>query len=229
MKTKILFFLSFIFATSFMTAQDNCEIYYPMKEGVKFQISHYDGSKKKPSSIVNCQITNVKKTGEGISSTLKMSIEGEEGNIPDQEIDVFCNGNKLSIDYESLLNPEMLAQYGDFDYEISGTSIDWPSNLSVGQTLPDAEMNMNISVSGMNMNIKTTISNRKVIAKEKITTPAGTFDCYVMTYDTTVDAMGMNSKTSTKEWFSKGVGMIKQEGYRNGKVQNWSQLTAFSK
>lgn len=230
MKTQFLLFLSLVFCFSFANAQDDCEIYYPMKEGAKFQITHYDKSKKKASSVVNYEITNVKKTGQGTASTLKMSVESNGKNaIPEQEVDLVCTGNKLSIDFESLLNPEMLAQYGQFDYEITGTNLDWPSDLSVGKTLPDAEMNMALSMHGMNMTVSTKVTNRKVIDKEKITTPAGSFDCYVMTYDTTVKAMGMNTKMSSKQWFAKGVGMVKQEEIRNGKVQGTSELTAFSR
>lgn len=230
MKTQFLLFLSLVLCISYATAQDDCEIYYPMKEGTKFQITHYGKSKKKTSSVVNYEIINVKKTGQGTASTLKMSVESNGKNaIPDQEIDLLCTGNKMSIDFESLLNPEMLAQYGNFDYEISGTNLDWPSDLSVGKTLPDAEMDMALSMGGMNMNISTTITNRKVIDREKVTTPAGSFDCYVMTYNTTVNAMGMNTEMSSKQWFSKGVGMVKQEDSRNGKIQNTSELTAFSR
>lgn len=229
MRITILLIAALLFSVGNTFGQDNCDIYYPMKEGAKFQITHYGASKKKASSVVNYAVTDVKKTAKGTTSTLKMSVDSDGKNaIPEQEIDVTCSGNKLSIDFESLLNPELLSQYGQFDYEITGSNLEWPSDLSVGKTLPDAEMNMNISVSGMDMAITTKIKNRKVIGKEKVTTPAGTFDCYVMTYDTSVSAMGMNTDMSSKQWFAKGVGMVKQEDSSKGKLQNTSELTAFS-
>lgn len=222
-------FLIFIFSGAFGFAQNDCEIYYPMKEGAKFQITHYGSSKKKVSSVVNYTVTNVKKTGKGTSSTIKMSVDSNGKNsIPEQEIDILCSGNTLSVDFESLLDPQMLSQYGDVEYEITGTNMEWPSNLSVGKTLPDASIKMNISMAGMNMTVSTVITNREVIGKEKVTTSAGTFDCYVMTYDTTVNAMGMNTKISSKQWFSKGVGMVKEESSSKGRIQNISELTAFS-
>jgi len=229
MKTKFLIFIVTIFSVTYAVGQDDCEIYYPMKEGAKFQITHYGKSKKKASSVVDYTISKVEKTSKGTVSTMTVAVnEGGKNEIPEQEIQMTCSGNKLSIDFESLMNPELLAQYGDIDYEITGTNLEWPSNLSVGTTLPDAKMDMNISMGGMNMTVSTVITNREVIGKEKVTTPAGTFDCYVMTYNTTVNTMGMNTEMSSKQWFSKGVGMVKQEDTRKGKLQNTSELTAFS-
>lgn len=227
MKTKFLLAITFLFATGFAVAQDDCSIYYPMKEGVKFQITHYKANKKKPTSVVDYAISDVKKTSNGTVSTLKMKVSGES-KIPEQEIELLCSGDKLSIDFESLMSPELLKQYGTFDYEISGSNLDWPSNLSVGSSLPDAGMEIGLSMAGMTISVETSITNRKVTAKEKVTTPAGTFDCYVMTYDTSVSSMGMNTKISSKQWFAKGIGMVKQEDSSKGKLQSISELTAFS-
>lgn len=229
MKTKLLMLVATIFSVSYAVGQDDCEIYYPMQEGVKFQITHYGKTKKKTTSVVDYTISKVEKTGKGTVSTMTVAVdEGSKNEIPEQEIQMICSGNKLSIDFESLMNPDLLTQFGDIDYEITGTNLEWPSDLSVGKTLPDASMNMTISMAGMNMTISTVITDRKVTGKEKVTTPAGTFDCYVMTYNTTVNSMGMNTEMSSKQWFAKGIGMVKQEDSRKGKIQNMSELTAFS-
>jgi len=229
MKTKLLMLVATIFSVSYAVGQDDCEIYYPMQEGVKFQITHYGKTKKKATSVVDYTISKVEKTGKGTVSTMTVAVdEGGKNEIPEQEIQMICSGNKLSIDFESLMNPDLLTQFGDIDYEITGTNLEWPSDLSVGKTLPDASMNMTISMAGMNMTISTVITDRKVTGKEKVTTPAGTFDCYVMTYNTTVNSMGMNTEMSSKQWFAKGIGMVKQEDSRKGKIQNMSELTAFS-
>ncbi|HLW32629.1 MAG TPA: hypothetical protein VKX40_10240, partial [Aequorivita sp.] len=95
-------------------------------------------------------------------------------------------------------------------------------------TLPDANMTMKIGMSGINMTMTIDQKNRKVTGKEKMTTPAGTFDCYVITYDTEVK-MGINQTTSSKQWVSEGVGMVKQVDSQKGKITNTTMLTAISK
>ncbi len=122
-----------------------------------------------------------------------------------------------------------MEQFKEMDYEITGTNLDWPNDLSVGQTLPDSNMNMKISMGGMNMNMVLTVKDRKVTGKEKITTPAGTFDCFVIAYDTNVEMMGTSHKSSSKQWIAEGVGLVKQEDTQKGKVENTSLLTAFSR
>ena len=79
------------------------------------------------------------------------------------------------------------------------------------------------------MNIIT--KDRTVVARENITTPAGTFDCYAITYTSELKMnMGMNQINNGKQWISEGVGMVKQEDYNaKGKLTGSSVLTEFNK
>lgn len=124
-----------------------------------------------------------------------------------------------------------MKQFKDMDTEVTGTNLVLPNNLSVGQTLPDASIDIKISMSGINMDVATKIINRKVIGRESITTPAGTFDCYVITSTTELAmTMGMNQSSNAKEWIAEGVGMVKHEDYnKKGKLTNSSLLTALNK
>ncbi|HCO85577.1 MAG TPA: hypothetical protein DIT95_18885, partial [Arenibacter sp.] len=83
--------------------------------------------------------------------------------------------------YNSLVPAQMMKQYTDMgvEMEISGTDIELPNNLSVGQGLDDANVAISIKMTGMNMNIKVDQLNRIVEKKESVNTPAGTYECYV--------------------------------------------------
>lgn len=228
MKIKLSFLLAFLCTVQVAIAQNDCNMYYPLKEGAKFQITTYNKSNK-PTSVLDYQVINVQNTSAGKVATIKGSAKDKgDKMITEMEYNVTCKDNKLSIDFESMLNPQMLEQFKGMDYEITGTNLDWPSDLSVGQSLPDSNMNMKISMSGMNMNMDMNVTNRKVSGKEKVTTPAGTYDCYVISHDTNVSMMGTSYKTSSKQWVAKGVGLVKQEDTQKGKVESTSLLTAFS-
>lgn len=228
MTKKILSLILFLCIASWAFSQDDCNMYYPLTEGTKFQITTFD-KKNKPTSTLDYKVLKVTNTSEGKVGTIHGTVKDKKGKTEaEMEFKVTCKDDKLSVDFESLLNPQMLAQFGEMDYEITGTNIDWPNDLSVGQTLPDANMNMKIGMSGINMNMSIDIKNRKVTGKETVTTPAGTFDCLVLSYDTEVN-MGMRQKISSKQWVSKGVGMVKQEDFQNGKSIGITLLTAFSK
>jgi len=73
------------------------------------------------------------------------------------------------------------------------------------------------------------VSNRKVEAVESLTTPAGTFECYKISYDVATKMM-INVKTKGVEWFSKGVGMVKSETYDSaGKLLGSNVLASVKK
>ncbi|MGB3342667.1 MAG: hypothetical protein WBA61_02025 [Aequorivita sp.] len=210
------------------TAQNDCNMYYPLNEGATFQLTSYD-KKNKPTAVLDYKVLKIANSAAGKVGTIYGTVKDEKGKmLGELEYDVICKDNKLSVDYQSMLSPQMMEQFKEMDYEISGTNLDWPNDLSVGMILPDGNMTMKIGMGGMNMTMTVDQKNRKVIGKEKMTTPAGTFDCYVITYNTDVK-MGINQTTSSKQWVSEGVGMVKQEDSQKGKITNTTMLTAISK
>ncbi len=228
MKKILIATIAFLGFMATISAQTGCSKYYPFKEGTKAEITTYD-KKGKKAAVIDYTILNKTQTSQGEIATMQSSIKDEKGKlIAETEYNVTCDGSKISIDYKSMVSPMMVEQFKNMDYDISGTDLEIPNNLSVGQTLPDAQMIMNISMSGIKMNMELNITNRKVIGKENVTTPAGTFDCFVITSEMTTK-MGVSQTSNSKQWIAEGVGMVKQEDYQNGKVSSSSLLTAFSK
>ena len=63
--------------------------------------------------------------------------------------------------------------------------------------------------------------------EESISTPAGTFDCFVITHDFETK-MGLKIIGKSKQWLAEGVGLVKQINYsKNGKVNSSSEPTKF--
>jgi hypothetical protein len=72
------------------------------------------------------------------------------------------------------------------------------------------------------------MKDRIVEGMETITTPAGTFECYIISYEVKT-RMGLNKTNTAKQWIAKGFGLVKQEDYnKKGKVISSSLLTAFN-
>ncbi len=196
-------------------------MYYPFEEGTAFQITGYD-KKGKINSVVDYSITDVTDN----TATIKAKISDKKGKeITTTDYKINCNNNTISIDFKSMMNPDMFAQYKDIEIDFEGTNIELPNDLSVGKDLKDANMVMIMNMGGMKMNMTMDLVNRKVEGKERISTPAGTFDCYVITYTTEIK-MGMKSTFKNKEWIAEGVGMVKSENYnKKGKLLGYSELT----
>ena len=225
MKTKIIILIALFLINFSSFAQSECKAYYPFEEGIKFEITNYDKKGKKEGMVKY----HVSKVENNVATIETIIFDNKDKEVTTMSYNVMCDGNKVSIDFKSLMNPEMFKQYKDMEMEFTGTNIELPNELQVGQRLNDANMNMAMNMGGMTMNMSINMLNRTVDKKETITTPAGTFECFALSYDSEMK-MGMKISFKIKEWLAEGVGMIRNESYNNnGKLMGYSELTSFSK
>lgn len=230
MKRYFLLLLLAVFATPNSQAQSACSTYYPLEDGASLQYTNYD-RKGKEDGQINYNVTNVESSGDNVSATMMMEMVDKKGNTYTSDYEIACDGNVVKIDFKSLMNEQMLSQMGDVEMDISGTDVELPNSLSVGQELPDANMELKMKMGGaINMNTNVETINRKVEKQESITTPAGTFDCYVIYSETKTKMMMANKTFPSRTWLAKGVGMVKQESYnKNGKLMGSMVLTQYTK
>jgi hypothetical protein len=231
MKKTVITLVAICLTAFYTHGQSNCSKFYPFSEGAMSQLTMYN-AKGKMQGMVEYYINNVTSTGDATVANMSMKLIDKKGNeIQGSEYEATCKDGVVSIDFKSLMNQGMMAAYGEeMDYDITGTNLDIPNDLSVGQSLPDAEIIIKMSMSGMNFNMSTIITDRKVLDKESITVPAGTFDCYVITQTTRIKSMAANQSRTSKQWIAEGVGFVKSEDYnKKGKIANTSLLTAVSK
>lgn len=232
MKIKFLFCVTLFYGTSLMLGQNACSKYYPMEEGSTFQYTMYN-KKDKVEGVTDYVVSNVENDGGNTKATMKLTFtDGKGKNVIESDYNITCTGDGVKIDYESLFPSEMKKQYEDMgmEMEITGTDIEIPNDLSAGQTLDDANVSVSMDMGAMKMKINVETFDRKVEKMESVTTPAGTFDCYLITEKSKSKVMMANMEMSNKVWISEGVGMIKQESYsNNGKLMNRMELTKYSK
>jgi len=223
MKKILILIFTVLFSTSGMTGQ-TCSKYYPLKEGVKFQITTYD-KKDRPSAVINYEV----KEFDGTKALMATEVfDDKDRLVVSSDYNISCIGNGISIDFKSMMSPDLFKQYSEMEIDMDGTDIQIPNNLEAGQELPDANMDMTIKMGPMNMNMSINMVNRVVEGKESITTPAGTFNCVVISYETEMK-MGATRTGTSKQWLAEGVGMVKHEDYnKSGKLVSSSLLTSYS-
>ncbi|MEL6304154.1 MAG: hypothetical protein AAGL29_05080 [Bacteroidota bacterium] len=229
MKTTCLTWLFALFICFAVSSQSDCNRYYPMVEGASFQYTHY-GKKGKTVGTTSYTISEVSSDGDATNAT--MAIEFKDAKAKDvftTDYKFSCTKDKVIIDYQSLIPNEMLEGYKDMEMEITGTDIELPNNLSVGQELADAHVMIKIDMGGMSMKMNVDQENRKVEKQETVTTPAGTFDCLVVYSETKSKVMMTKQSFPTRIWLADGIGMVKQETYnKSGKMTDSMLLTAHS-
>jgi len=229
MKIK-LFLIGLLFVFAMPVAAQNCSKYYPMEEGSTLEYTSMDG-KGKTQGTISYTVTNVIDEGSSTSATMVMKYMDDKGKEAfNSEFTYSCTENTVTIDYQSLMSNQMLQQFGDMEMEVSGTDIELPNNLEVGQVLPDANIAMKMSMSGVSMTSKVDMINRKVEKQETITTPAGTFNCYVIYSENQSKMMMASQNFPSRLWLAEDIGMVKQETFnKNGKLMSSTVLSAHSK
>jgi hypothetical protein len=201
-----------------------------MEEGTSFEYTSYN-KKGKTDGVTSYNVTTAENSGDTSTATMKISFTDEKGkNVFETDYTFSCTNGMVTIDYESLIPKQMLEQYKDMEMEISGTDIEIPNELEVGRELEDANVTLKVSMSGINMNTNVDMTDRKVEKQETITTPAGTYECYVI-YSVNQSKMMMAKMTfPSRVWLAEGIGMVKQETYKkNGDLMSRMELTKFSK
>ncbi len=224
MKNIILALLAFALGINIHSAQNGCSDYYPMEQGTKFQFTNYEKNDK-ISSVVDYLI----KESDGETALFYYEMRDDKGELTlTSEYAIRCENDGISIDFKSLAAPGMMEQYQGMDIDLSGTNLFLPNSLSEGQSLPDADLLMNVSMTPINMRLTVRIFDRKVEGKETITTPAGTFDCIILSQSSETK-MGMKVSGSSREWYARNVGLVKQESYnKKGKKLASTVLTSLN-
>lgn len=230
---KILLSVSVFFLTmAICSAQNECSKFYPLEEGTSFQYTNYD-KKGKTDGTMAYTISSVTDNGSSTTATLDLKYTDKKGkDIFESNYNMTCENGTVRIDYQSLFPTQMMQQYSEMDIEmdITGTDIELPNDLSVGQELADANVSVEMSMSGIKMNTTVDQTDRKVEKKESVTTAAGTYDCYLITESTISKTMGASFELESKLWLAEGVGMVKQESYKkNGDLISSTELTKFNK
>lgn len=97
-----------------------------------------------------------------------------------------------------------------------------PNQLAIGYKLPLGDIYVDLG----GFRVKSTVTENEVIGREEITTPAGTFKCYVVQQTNEGRVMGIKSETTLKVWYARGIGQVKTENYSKGELFSSSVLTS---
>ena len=226
MKKSILALLTMSLIIDGLHAQ-TCSFYYPTKEGAVLEYSHYD-KKGKLTGTSEQKITTIKKIPGGMEAVIAVKTKDAKGqDVFNQDMNVKCENGIFYFSMDNYIDQSSMSAYKDMNIEVKGDDLQIPTNLKAGDILNGGSVTMTVENGGMKlMNMTVTISDRKADGIEKVTTPAGTFDCYKISYDATTKMM-ITIHTKGVEWYAKDVGLVKSESYMsNGKLAGSTVLTS---
>jgi hypothetical protein len=222
--------MMFLFLCAFNFAGAQCNDFYPIKEGLRYEYDHFDKKEKVTMHTVST-FKNVSGSGDNLKATLVQEATDVKKNqsLGTTESEWICENGVLHFTMNTMSMIDNGQQGGDpgMKVAVTGDKMDVPPNLKVGQTLKDMNYNITMTMAAMTiMNRDFKLRNRKVEKEETVTTPAGTFPCLKITFTTTSEK-GLGSGTiQSAMWFAKDVGLVKSENYKeDGKLMNRQVLT----
>ncbi len=226
MRNLFMMVLCVFFLNMKSIAQD-CTVYFPMEEGVSFELTNYD-KKGKVSSTVRHEILENSQTSNGMELSVTSVTTDKKGNeAVAVDYVVKCDNGEFFIDMKNFVPSTSQQSFNSMglDATVEGDYLVFPQDMQVGKSLPGGSLRISASIMNMTVNI----ANRKVEAEETITVPAGTYDCIKISYTAEVK-MAISVATKIVEWYSKDVGIVQSETYnRSGKLMGTSKLTSFSR
>ena len=217
--------LTFIATLSlaFAVISQDCSSLNMIQKGSKWELTNYNKKDKVQSSTVY-HVTDLTSTGDAVIWNISVEMKDDDGEIYNStESEISCEAGVFKMSMEQFMNNEQFQGMQEMDVEINASDIEYPTVPKVGETLPDASTN------GMTvMNITTKIKDRKIESKEEIETPAGSFDCLVISQTTVIANQLLSKDFKSKDWYVPGFGVVRSESYKsNGKLIGYSLLTKY--
>ncbi|WP_210464624.1 TapB family protein [Rufibacter roseolus] len=193
-----------------------------------FQVTDKGRNKGTLNNKVVQQVTDK----DGAYVTTFKSARRNKSNRPEtaEEYHIRCVNDTVYLDAMLLLREQVMKAFEGKDFDFTPVDIAYPQQMKIGQKLPDGKLGVKVRSSSVNITqISMVATDRKVEAIEKVTTPAGTFDCYKITYnyEVNLDAMGLPLRDVFKveEYFSLEHGLIKCQYYnKRGKKAKGLEL-----
>jgi hypothetical protein len=210
---------------------NDCNFYIPLVEnsGMEFQNFNHRNRLQGSQKVT---VKKVEQTGSQVIATMNNSIfDDRNREIHQSDYQIKCDGNHMMIDIKSLIDPNMLAGFKNMEIQMETDDILIPNRLSVGQTLPDSRMMMKVKTGNVTFaDITLEMVNRTVTSKESITVPAGTFDCFKITYEllTVTSTMGIPLRVNARvvEYHSPNKGPVRSETYDSrDRLQGYTVLS----
>ncbi len=233
MKKIISAVLLSVILFGFTLLPSDCSTIFFFKEGSSATSTHYD-SKDKITGSTKTVYKKVNKFGSGATASAEQENYDKKGKLTvKNDFTIKCENGILYFDMKMYMPQQQAEAYKDMEVTVDGNNVEYPSNLKIGQSLKDATIKFTIKtkegavIPMSDMTIK--VTDRKVEAKETVTTPAGTFECFKITESSEIKTI-FSAKAKSVIWFNEEYGNIKSETYSDkGKYAGRSELTSFTK
>lgn len=237
MKHLVFLFIIFYLSLFNVSAQDNSSGLFPSKNSTEWELLTYGRKKQLISKTAN-YFKFIDSTDGYFNGNVYSTLYDADGKkLTQYHYSLISTKGDLTINIISMMAEDQHIYYAKFDMAVyQDEPLFIPANPTVNQTLPNGKLASNIlnkKTGAVQETLVLDAVNRKVLAKESVTVPAGVFECYKISTTINILATVMNvpfkNHFTMYEWYAPGIGIVKSEGYdKKGELACYSVLSKHS-
>lgn len=204
----------------------SCNDFSWFKKGAVLEYEALD-NKGKVEGGITMQVRHLTNKGSATIAEVDATMSSPNFNDLSYSMNYICDGDMLYMDIASMMkammekNPEMKNEsvqdaLKNVEMDFSNGFASFPKEMYPGMALEDLSFSFKTKAGASEMSFHAEVTDRQVVAKENVTTKAGTFECLKIrsVTNTTLNVMGFNQTmpASTEYlWIAPNIGMVKQE------------------
>jgi hypothetical protein len=216
---KKIFFIAVLGLISATTFSQDCTSYYFLQNNKTIEMTIYNKKGEAGGRNVYA-VSDVQNNNGAVTATVNSELFNRKGKSSAKgKSEITCNGSNLMVDMKMLLPQEQQEQYASAEAKVDKAYIEYPASMNAGDQLKDANFHMEVDNHGLKSIVTMNLENRKVVGKESVTTPAGTWETYKITFTGKLNVktiVGINFDISGTEWYAPGFGVVKTESKHGG-------------
>lgn len=214
---KIL--IAIIFSAIYSVAPcQQCASYF--FEPKKIEWFHYNARGNQDGTIIYTMLPQSIKDKAGNAGIKVQLYDVNQKLINADSYTVKCQGQHISVDMRFYLPAQQVEQYMTPASKMKPAFLEYSSNLKSGDLLKDGYFRVENDENDLKQVLQMTISRRTVKGMEHVTTPAGDWDCFKITYTLTLKLqtgpITIPLTMEMTEWYAPSFGIVKKssaEGY----------------
>ncbi len=227
---KLAIILLLAFLPGLALSQSECKPYLPVDVGTKWEMTNYN-AKGKQQGKLSYELLSKETVGNEIIFTVQtISYDKKGKELYSNTFTAKCVDGKFEFDMAMKMDGASMGPYQNMDVEVDASRYEIPDvDAPAGTVLEDGSLRVTAGGGPIGLNMTVDITNRLVEARETITTPAGEFDCLVLTQEVSTKMM-IKVRGKSKEWYSPNIGVVRTESYnKKGKLMGYSEITSLTR
>lgn len=198
----------------------DCKNYLFLQKDKTIEMTIYN-KKGEPNGRQVYKVSDVTTSGAATTGSLASEMFDKKGkSIAKAASSIKCQGGAMMVDMKMMMPQQQTEQFAKAEAKVDNAYLEYPGTMNPGDALKDGNFTMDINTGGLAETVTMVITDRKVEGKESVTTDAGTWDCYKITYKgkmtIKMGPLPINTNLDGTEWFAPGFGVVKTQSKYGG-------------